>query len=290
MACTRESVSPPVSPPVTAPPIEADVMKWREGRVSRLRGDEGWLTVVGLEWLKPGANVVGSAETSDVHLPASAPARVGTILLEKGTVRFEPAAGSGATIGGKPAASVNMVADVDGNPTVIEVGSVRFFVIRRGDQYGVRIRDRESEARKNFHGIDYYPIDAKWRVNARFEPYSPMKKIPITNVLGMTEDMESPGALVFEVDGKSMRLDPVLEEGTEELFIIFGDTTNGRETYGAGRYLYAPKPGADQRTIVDFNKSYNPPCVFTDFATCPLPPQQNKLPVAVTAGEKKYDH
>jgi uncharacterized protein (DUF1684 family) len=183
-----------------------------------------------------------------------------------------------------------MVSDADGVPTVIEVGPLRFFVIRRGDQHGVRIRDRESEARKNFHGIDYYPIDPKWRVNAQFEPYSPTKKIPITNVVGMTEDMESPGALVFEVDGKTMRLDPVLEEGTDELFIIFGDTTNGRETYGGGRYLYAPKPGADQRTTVDFNKSYNPPCVFTDFATCPLPPSQNKLAVAVTAGEKKYDH
>jgi uncharacterized protein len=285
MAGTRESLNHPAGPP-----IEADVMKWREGRVSRLRNDEGWLTVVGLEWLKPGTNVIGSSDASDVKLPAKAPARVGTIALDDGSVNFKAATKAGVMIGPRRVAQMKMVPDAEGKPTVLEIGSLRFFVIKRGDKYGVRIKDLESPARKNFHGIDYYPIDPKWRVNARFEPSSPPKKIPITNVLGMTEDMVSPGALVFELAGKPMRLDPVLEEGSDELFIIFGDQTNGRETYGAGRYLYAAKPGADQHVTVDFNKAYNPPCVFTDFATCPLPPPQNKLPIAVTAGEKKYDH
>jgi uncharacterized protein (DUF1684 family) len=286
LACTRESVSPPVS----APPIDADVMAWRERRVSTLRNDEGWLTVVGLEWLKPGVNTIGSSNASDVKLPSKVPERVGTMTLAGGSVHFKAASKSGVMMGPRRVAQMKLVPDTEGKPTVLEVGSLRFFVIKRGNKYGVRVKDLESSARKNFHGIDYYAIDPKWRVKARFEPYSPAKKIPITNVLGMTEDMVSPGALVFEVDGKPMRLDPVLEEGSDELFIIFGDSTNGRETYGAGRYLYAAKPGANQSVTVDFNKSYNPPCVFTDFATCPLPPSQNKLPIAVTAGEKNYDH
>jgi hypothetical protein len=143
---------------------------------------------------------------------------------------------------------------------------------------------------KAFTGMEYFPIAPEWRLTARFEPYTPAKTIPIPNVFGRLEDSPSPGSLVFTVDGREYRLDPVLETGETDLFIIFGDQTNGRETYGAGRFLYAKPAGPDGTTVLDFNKSYNPPCVFTPYATCPLPPPQNKLPFRIPAGEKRYAH
>jgi uncharacterized protein (DUF1684 family) len=168
------------------------------------------------------------------------------------------------------------------------MGTVRFQVIKRGERYGLRVKDANAQTRTHFLGLDYYPTDPKWRFEARFEPYKPAKKIPITDVTGMTSDNISPGALVFMMDGKEVRIDPVLEEGSDELFIIFKDATSRDETYQAGRYMYAPMPGPDGKTIVDFNKAYNPPCSFTSFATCPLPPPQNRLTVRVEAGEKRY--
>jgi uncharacterized protein (DUF1684 family) len=149
------------------------------------------------------------------------------------------------------------------------------------------VKDAEAETRTHFKGLEYYPIDPKWRIAARYEAYHPPKKVPITDVTGMTSESISPGAIVFEVDGKEYRLDPILEEGSTNYFIIFRDATSRNATYPAGRYLYAAPP-KDGRMIVDFNKAYNPPCAFTPFATCPLPPLQNRLPIPIEAGEKKY--
>jgi uncharacterized protein (DUF1684 family) len=177
--------------------------------------------------------------------------------------------------------------DEKDGPTVMKSGTLTFLVIRRGDRLGIRVKDSESEARRNFKGLDYFPADPKYRVEARFEPYNPPKKIPITNVLGMLSLETSPGALVFTIDGKELRLDPIYEQGTTDLFIIFKDATSGHETYGAARYLYASPP-VNGKTIVDFNHAYNPPCAFTPYATCPLPPPQNRLPIRIEAGEKKY--
>jgi uncharacterized protein (DUF1684 family) len=150
------------------------------------------------------------------------------------------------------------------------------------------VKDRLHPARSHFAGLQYFPIDLTKRFNAKFEPYNPPKIIPIANVLGMVDNMTSPGALVFEVDGKTYRLDPVLEKGSKQLFIIFADKTAGKETYGAGRYLYADPPDVNGRVIVDFNKAHNPSCAFTKYATCPLPPRQNRLPFRIEAGEKTY--
>lgn len=269
---------------------EQELREWRERRAANLQSDEGWLTVVGLHWLSEGINSVGSAADNQIVLAGPAPARIGVIHLRDGVARFEPNLRSEVRVGGQPATAVRLVSDAEGNPTILEAGSLRMHVIKRGDRYALRVKDRESAARKEFQGLDYYPLDSTWRVAARFEPYRPARKIPIANIVGITEEMTSPGALVFERNGDTLRLDPVQEEGSDQLFIIFGDRTNGRETYGGGRYLYASMPGADGRVIVDFNKAYNPPCVFTDFATCPLPPAQNKLPIALTAGEKIYQH
>src|SRR6185436_17361619 len=159
-------------------------------------------------------------------------------------------------------------------PTIVKMGSVRFNVIQRGDRLALRVKDAESQTRTHFVGLEYYPIDPKWRVEAKLEMAHPPKKIPITDITGMTSDSISPGPLVFEVDGQEYRIDPILEEGSDELFLIFRDGTSKDTTYPAGRYLYAKKPGPDGKVIVDFNKAYNPPCAFTPYATCPLPPLQ----------------
>ena len=182
-------------------------------------------------------------------------------------------------------ASVALATDAKGKPTVLELGSLSFYAIQRGDRVGVRIKDKESPERAAFKGVDTFTPDPKWRVVAHFVPYKD-KKIPITNVLGQVSDNSSPGAVVFDWQGKTYRLDALgnLKDG---LSLIFGDTTNGKLTYGAGRFLDTDPP-KDGRVVVDFNTAYNPPCAFTAFATCPLPPAQNKLAIAVEAGEKKF--
>lgn len=265
----------------------AEIEKFRADRVRRLTSDDGWLSVVGLSWLEEGENSVGSAASGRVVLPSrAAPARVGAIRLGGGKAVFTAAPGVRVTHAGKPASVIALRADAEGDPTILEHGTLSFYLIRRGDRLGVRVKDTAAPARKAFHGIDAYAVDPKWRVDARFEPYRPVKVIPIPNVLGHVTQEPSPGAVVFTLAGREYRIDAVDEEGEQDLFLIFGDRTNGTETYGAGRFLYAPRPGAAGKTVVDFNKAYNPPCAFTAYATCPLPPPQNRLPIAVTAGEK----
>jgi uncharacterized protein (DUF1684 family) len=183
--------------------------------------------------------------------------------------------------------------DTEPQPTVVRTGTLSFVAIRRedaahGPRFGIRVRDTTAEARANFKGLDYFPVNPAAHVEARFEPYNPPKKIPITNVLGMTSNEISPGALVFTLQGREFRIDPILEQGETDYFIIFRDATSGKETYGAARYLYTHPPDASGKTIVDFNEAYNPPCAFTPYATCPLPPPQNRLPIRIEAGEKKY--
>ncbi len=258
---------------------EKDVMEWRQRRASRLQKEDGWLSLVGLDWLHEGKN--------ELRLPGG-PA--GQVDLRNGRTTLEPAKNSGLTIEGQPVtAPVELLNDFDPKgPTVVKRGPAQFQIIKRRDRYGVRVKDAQSEARLNFKSLDYFPIDPRWRVVAKFEPYNPPKKIPITDVLGMTGDETSPGALVFTVNGKEYRIDPIDEQGEEDLFIIIKDQTSHDATYPAGRYLYAKRPGPDGTTIVDFNKAYNPPCTFTPFATCPLPPKQNVLPLRIEAGEKRY--
>lgn len=267
----------------------AEIEKWRADRVGRLTAEDGWLSVVGLSWLEEGENSVGSAPSSRVVLPAGrAPARLGTIRRSRDGAVLTVASGVSVTHDGKPVRTLALASDAEGDPTILRHRTLSFYLIRRGDRLGVRVKDSAAPARRDFHGIDDYAIDPRWRVAARFEPYRPKKSIPIPNVLGQVTQEPSPGAVVFSIAGREYRIDAVDEEGEEDLFLIFGDRTNGTETYGAGRFLYAPRPGRDGKTVVDFNKAYNPPCAFTAYATCPLPPPQNRLPIAVTAGEKRY--
>lgn len=275
---------------ISAQAHQTQIDEWHAGRVSRLTSDTGWLTVSGFHWLVEGMNRVGSVDGAEVRLPESAPDSAGIITLSGGQTLFATTPGADVrTFDGRQVSQLELLSDADpAGETVLRTGAVSFFVIRRGDRLAVRVRDSEAKERKNFSGIERFPVSLEWRFAADFVPYNPPKQLPILNIIGITEQMEVPGAFVFVKDGKEYRLDAVQEPGSEELFIMFADQTSGSETYGAGRYMYAARPAAGQKSILDFNRSYNPPCAFTKFATCPLPPLQNRLPLAITAGEKNY--
>ena len=256
--------------------------------MANLGKEDSWLTLVGLFWLHPGTNSFGSGSENVVRLPAGkAPEVAGSFILQGDRVRVEAKEGSGITSGGKPVKSADLVSDDIGDPTELKLGSLTFYLIKRVGKNGIRVKDSENPLRVNLKGLDYFPTDPAWRFEARFEPFVPPRKIPIVNILGMTEDEPSPGQIVFNVGGKEYRLDPVLEAGSPDLFVIFRDETAGKETYGAGRYLYTDPP-KDGKVILDFNRAYNPPCAFSPFATCPLPPRQNRLPFRIEAGEKAF--
>jgi uncharacterized protein (DUF1684 family) len=271
----------------TPDPYRQEIASWRAARDAGLRKPEGWLTLVGLFWLEEGENRFGSDPHDRVVLPAGkAPAVAGALVRHGEAVTVRASPGAGLESAGKPVSEMPLVSDASGKPTVLRLGSLSFYVIKRGDRLGVRVKDSRSPALAGFRGVESFPADPAWRVVARFEPHPRPASIPIANVLGQIESQPSPGTVVFEHGGKTYRLD-ALDGGDGTLSLIFGDATNGRETYGAGRFLDTDPP-RDGKVVVDFNKAYNPPCAFTAFATCPLPPRQNRLPVAVTAGEKKY--
>jgi uncharacterized protein (DUF1684 family) len=266
----------------------AEVQQWRRQREERLRADGGWLTVSGLFWLKDGRNTFGSGAGNDIVLPASAPSRAGVIEFSggKATVRVEP--GVRILSADRPVTTMELRADTaTGGPDVLVLGPLSLTVIERGGRYGLRLKDNESPVRRAFAGLEWYPVSEAHRVVARFVPHGAPKTIPIANVLGQEDQMASPGYVVFTIGGREVRLDPVLEEpDAKQLFFIFKDPTAGRETYPAGRYLHTDLP-KDGTVTLDFNKAYSPPCAFTAYATCPLPPSQNRLGVRIEAGEKK---
>ena len=264
----------------------AEVEVWRTARVERLQQPEGWLSLVGLHWLAEGAQTVGRAADNDVVL-AVGPDRLGTLTLADGRVRLVLASGVDARIGESDAREGDLVADSAGTPTVVRFGNASFVLIERSGRFGLRVRDPEAPTRTGFVGIESYPIDPAWRVEARFEPHPQGRTIEIASVINTLEPMANPGALAFEIDGRTHRLEAI-DDGSGQLFLIFADRTNGRETYGPGRFLYAAMP-VDGRTTLDFNRAYNPPCAFNAYSTCPLPPPENRLDLAVRAGEKKYD-
>ncbi|RKH47140.1 DUF1684 domain-containing protein [Corallococcus sicarius] len=267
--------------------VVAATRAWHAQRLERLSSEEGWLTLVGLTWLEEGEQAAGSAPDSAVPLPASVPPRAGTFKRAGDSVSFQPAAGAAFTREGKPFTGGALKTDEKGAPDVLRLGSVSFQVIRRGDRLGVRVKDSAAEARKKFQGIPLYEPSAAWRVEAKLVPDATPRTVTVPNVLGMQEEMKSPGTLVFTVAGKEHRVVPVQEGGSDELFIIFGDETNRDATYGAGRFLSTPLPDKDGRVVVDFNRAYNPPCAFSRFATCPLPPRGNRLALRVEAGEQR---
>lgn len=270
---------------------EAGIRAWREAREKSLLGDRGWFTVSGLFWLKEGPNSFGTDPANDIVLPAgSAPGRAGVFVFEKGRTSVEFAPGADGTVNGKAVGSASLAPDTSGSPAVVSLGDGRLnvTVIERGGRFGVRLRDKEAPARREAarSGLHYFPVDPAWRVEARF--VADPQTIEIVNVLGQLQPYSCPGYVRFDVAGREVRLYPVLEsEGSRQLFFIFRDETSGRETYGGGRFLYTDLP-RDGRVVLDFNKAENPPCAYTEFATCPLPPARNRVRARVVAGEMTY--
>jgi uncharacterized protein (DUF1684 family) len=267
-----------------------EVEKWRSEREAKLKTETGWLTVAGLFWLKEGINTVGAGESFNVRLTDNFKSgKFGEIDFKNGVAILTVANGVEAQIDGKPFTEpATLVSDEKGKPTEIRTGTQTFFLIRREERFGIRLKDSNSRARQNFKGLDWFPVDEGYKVTARLEPGTEAKEIKVPNVLGGFFKMKSPGVLKFTLKGKPASLRPV-EEDDGTLFLIFGDQSNENETYKSGRFLYADKPVNGEVTL-DFNKAENPPCAFTPYATCPLPPAGNKLDVPVNAGEKKYGH
>lgn len=268
------------------------IEQWRAGRVERLTAPNGWLSLIGLEWLKEGDNRVGNAPDNDIVLTAG-PAHIGTVTLASdGTLSIALAKESGAAIDGKPVAHAVLVDDAhvagDAEPTTISVGSVSFYAIDRDGRKGLRVKDSDAPSRKHFVGIDSFPIEAAWRIQANWVPAAPKETLEMASEIGTIDKYPVPGRLEFSHDGKHFELLPVIEvPGDKQYFVVFADRTSGKETYGAARFLYVDPP-KDGKVTVDFNKAYNPPCAFTPFATCPLAPPENRLDLRITAGEKKY--
>jgi uncharacterized protein len=258
----------------------AAVEAWRSQRYAALRRETGWLTLAGLAWLQPGANRVGSAADADVVLP-DGPAVAGTLTVTDAGVVADGA----FTHEGQPARAVPLTTDRDGKPTMLVLGALRLCVIDRGGRLAVRTWDTDAPARRAFAGIDHWPVDGRWRLAGRFEP-TPTRIVAVPDVLGTVEEEVSPGDVAFDVDGGTHRLQALPGGPDGELWLVFGDATNGRETYGGGRFLYTPAPNSDGAVEVDFNRAYNPPCVFSPFATCPLPWPANRLPIRIEAGER----
>lgn len=254
----------------------ASVERWRHETEVELQAEDGWLAVAGLFWLKEGTNTVGSADSNNIVLPHG-PEHAGSFELQHGETVFHSASGK----------ITRMKSDSQGKPVEVEIDGLTMFVIHRGDRDGIRMKDPDAERRRDFTGLHWYPVKENYRLIAKFVPYQPPKTIAIPNVLGQTLNEERPGYVLFTLNGKSLRLEPIMED--KELFFIFRDLTAGHETYGSGRFLKADPP-AGGKVVLDFNKAYNPPCAFTPFATCPLPPKENRLPVRIEAGELNYHH
>jgi hypothetical protein len=272
--------------PATAD-YEPQIAAFRQEREQSLREPDSWLTLVGLFWLREGRNSVGSGGDNQVVLPqGKAPETAGVLVVEQGKARIEVASGVSITHEGQPVTELKLEDDSGGNPTILKHGPLQFYVIERSGRLAVRVKDCESEALRNFTGLDYYPAAEDWRIEAQFEPYEEAVELEMPNYLGAPTQETSPGALVFEIEGTTYRTDAISDGPSH--FLVFADSTNGSETYGGGRFLRVELPDEAAPVTLDFNKAYNPPCVFTPYATCPLPPPQNKLTASVRAGEKAY--
>jgi uncharacterized protein (DUF1684 family) len=268
-----------------------EVEAWAAHRLERLTADDGWLTVVGLEWLEPEDNTIGSGPANRVRLPRG-PERLGSIFVSDAGLRLNVLPGVQGLLGpgGEVRGTIGLLDDRDGRePTRLRLGTLTFFVIVREGRRAVRVKDARAPARERFAGIERWPVDARWRVEARFEPLPPGASFLAPDVLGTGQTYAAPGVLRFDLAGTPCRLVAFQEPGEDELFLVFGDRTNGTDTFAGGRYLYAKAPDASGIVVLDFNRTYNPPCVFTAFATCALPLEENRLAVRVEAGEKRYE-
>jgi uncharacterized protein (DUF1684 family) len=275
---------------ITAEEREAhrtEIEKWHAKRLEDVKAPNGWLNLIGLYWLEPGINTFGSgADNALVFANTSLPPKAGHFLLHGDTVTL--VAEKDVVIKSGSDTIRNEIIFNAANKTnrTLDYGPIRWSIIKRDDKVGVRVRDLASKAVTDFKGVERFPVDINWRLPARFEKGDSLRTIEVTNIIGQTVAQPSPGTIVFTVNDVEHRLDVM--EGNEEFFIVFADATTGHDTYGGGRFINVKKPDTEGNTIIDFNKAYNPPCVFSPYATCPLPPPQNHLKLKVVAGEKTY--
>ncbi len=270
----------------------AEIEGWRARRAASLTSPDGWLTLVGLYWLEPGTSRVGAAPDVEVFLEEEGvPPHAFTLeLTPDQRILLDPLATSDLLVDGEPAAPRSLATDRSGTPSVLTLGALRMVVIQREDRFALRVRNPDSPVRTNFMGLEYFPLDARYRVEARLERYGAAKSVEVPVAQGPPQRMLAPGVVRFSLRGRQLSLQPLISSPNDTTyFFVFRDATSGRETYGAGRFLdaAAPLPGSDI-VLLDFNRAYTPPCAFTPYATCPLPPPENVLPVPVRAGEKGY--
>ncbi|MFS8472439.1 DUF1684 domain-containing protein [Xanthomonas campestris pv. campestris] len=282
------------APPAPAPvaldkTFLADNAAWREARLTELRAPDGWTSLVGLHWLSLKAHYIGRSADSGIRL-AVGPPKMGMVSSERDAVWFVPERGAALTVGGKPlTGKIRFQSDVDPQPTLIgfDDGKGVLSLIHRGDRYALRVKHADAPSRTGFAGLEYWPIDPSWRIQARYVPNNVGKTIPIVDIVGISSEQPNAGAIEFERDGKTYRLEAIGEPG-RPMFVVFADRTSGHGSYSAGRFLDLEAPDASGHVVVDFNRAINPPCAFTPFATCPLPPPENRIDLAVSAGEKAY--
>jgi uncharacterized protein (DUF1684 family) len=277
------------APPPVDPEYAAEIEEWRAKRLARLTADSGWLTVTGLFWLEQGENLFGSAEDNPVVLPdARVPEVEGRLVLDAdGAVTAIAEEGATVTVNDEPLAEVSLKTDAEGPPDIVTAGRIRFYVIDREGRLAARVKDPEASARTTFKGIEHFPINESYRVEARLEPYESPREVAVPTELGLDATYVAPGTLHFTVNGEEQTLEPYFSGRENELyFLIFRDATSAATTYGAGRFLYVSAADESGTTVLDFNYAYSPPCAFTPYATCPLAPPQNWLEVPIEAGEK----
>ena len=267
-----------------------EIEAWQQLRIDSLKGKTGFLNLAGLFWLHQGANTIGSDSSNTFVFPPKAAAFLGTVVLDGDMVWFVQHEPGLVQVSGNVTADTALVFVPDSVQRHMRFGDLNWFIIKRGKEYGIRLKDYNHPLLKTFNHIDTYPIDARWRVTATWEPYERPKEVLLDNQVGMKIRQQIPGAFHFEIRGEPYSLEPVGEPGEEGYFVMVYDQTSGRETYGSGRYLYVPVPDENGQTILDFNKLFNPPCAFTPYATCLFPHAANRLPIKIEAGEKFSGH
>ena len=291
-ACAREA-QVPTAPPASSQQEAAKAYAreqylWRAKRIIDLNRPDGWTSLVGLHWLDPGVHRVGSDPDNGIRL-AMGPEHLGVFTVRGKQVGFVPDAM--VVVDGKPrmgTSSLRVDSDPQGPSTLVfDGGKGLATVIERGGRLALRVKHADAESRLKFAGLQYWLGGRDWQVPAKFIAHPAGKTLPIANIIGTTDEIPNPGAVEFQRGGKTYRLE-ALDQGEGTLFLVFADRTSGHGSYGAGRFIDAPMPDKQGRLVIDFNQSYNPPCAFTPFATCPLPPPENRLDLAVEAGEKNY--
>jgi len=263
--------------------------QWRKARDQEMRSSESWLSIAGLFWLEPGENTSGTGVENMIVLPeGSAPERAGSVWLEDNIIRVTAAEASGLQLKDQVITDMILKTDKPGPPDILELQDLRIWIIERSGRYAFRLRDLKTPAFTDYTGLDYFPPNNKYQIKAKFIPFAEPKTVSLLTMVGIEADFVSPGYLAFSIDGLELRLDALLKSsGASKLFIIFADETSGEDTYGGGRYLDADF--LDEQTVdLNFNRATNPPCAYTKHATCPLPPEQNILPLFIEAGEKDY--